>query len=541
MKKIKFPLIQKNDFPVRSIEELREHFDLTKIIGYFMDGKLQIWLEQRYYESEATAIKKLNKTDFDLHKKICDILGVEYHKEDFTFDIDVESDRSKRLSELKQYTSDQEILDKIDDVAFNQEELAYLIDKNIHDIYLCNNTFHIPLRVPNKKYVGIGKVICVIKSKREIDFWVKRIEFVNVEFDSEYREIHTPTPEKLYQLGCNCERNKEYFIARDYFTRAIKAENSNAVLKLATEYMNHGRIGGNIFYEILSFSTKGLNDYLIEYIKKTTAEKEKLSNESFVKAATAGNTEAMKYLGDIEVDKKNYSKSKEWFQKAADAGDTKALMRIAYCYYYGINGYIKDEETAISLYKKAINMEPALAMDSLTKIYEEKKDYTFHHQWFRRLLSDNNIDNGQTDLFFWMLARNNFTLPNYDHAKFASGILIICDNMLKSTAFDDSVNVLMHAAQVCSRLDRFDTAMEFVARAFDAADGWSFYLYRVYECLGDIYKYEGLFENAIKAYKKGISVDLECTLPPYDTLEYGNLPSIVEKLEQCKKQMSLKI
>lgn len=49
---IKFPLKMKNDIEVRDLEGLKENFDIKKVVGYFLDGKLLKWLEARYYEEE---------------------------------------------------------------------------------------------------------------------------------------------------------------------------------------------------------------------------------------------------------------------------------------------------------------------------------------------------------------------------------------------------------------------------------------------------------------------------------------------------------
>ena len=235
-KKIKFPLIVKEDAQVRSIEELRKHFDLMKVTAYFLNGKLQTWLEQRYYDSEAAAIKLLKDSDPDFHKKLCKILGVEYREDTVRVDIDLVKERNRRLNELKQYTSDQSILDKIDQVAFNQEELAYLLDEGIHDIYLCNNSFSIPIRIPNKKYIGIGKVVAVIHSEWEVDFWARRIEFVDVNFNHEYEELCNPSPEKLYQLATIARKNGDIFLARDYYLRAMNAGSIDALTFYSIQY-----------------------------------------------------------------------------------------------------------------------------------------------------------------------------------------------------------------------------------------------------------------------------------------------------------------
>ena len=61
VKKIKFALEMKNGELVRDIESLREYFDIEKVVAAFLDGKLLIWLEDRYYDEEAEAVGKLDK------------------------------------------------------------------------------------------------------------------------------------------------------------------------------------------------------------------------------------------------------------------------------------------------------------------------------------------------------------------------------------------------------------------------------------------------------------------------------------------------
>ncbi len=47
-RRIKFALNLKDGEQVRSLEELQEHFDLEKIIGYYQDGKLLTWLAENF-------------------------------------------------------------------------------------------------------------------------------------------------------------------------------------------------------------------------------------------------------------------------------------------------------------------------------------------------------------------------------------------------------------------------------------------------------------------------------------------------------------
>ena len=128
-RKIKFALELKDGQEARSIDELRKYFDLEKIVGYLHDGKLAEWLKDRFYEDEAKAVNALDINAPDFGKKLCNILGAKY--EDM---VDAEKIvwRKERLEKLKQYTADEEVLSKIDWVAFDQEDLEDIMrEENI--------------------------------------------------------------------------------------------------------------------------------------------------------------------------------------------------------------------------------------------------------------------------------------------------------------------------------------------------------------------------------------------------------------------------
>ena len=65
-----------NGTDVRTIEELRENFDLSSVLGYLTNGKLVTWLEDRYYDNEAMAVRALSTDETDLNQKLMSILGV---------------------------------------------------------------------------------------------------------------------------------------------------------------------------------------------------------------------------------------------------------------------------------------------------------------------------------------------------------------------------------------------------------------------------------------------------------------------------------
>ena len=179
-RKIKFALEMKNGVKVRSnLEELRENFDLEKAVGHFLSGKLIEWLEDRYYEDEAKKLSALDKDSADFRGQLCAILGVEYDGGD---ELDVAT--LERLNEkkifLRQKTDDKSIIDNAARTALNQEDLSYLLDMDEPTIYLCDESFNIPIRIENKKYIGIlGTPKISINANSQADLDAKNISFEN--------------------------------------------------------------------------------------------------------------------------------------------------------------------------------------------------------------------------------------------------------------------------------------------------------------------------------------------------------------------------
>ncbi|MBE6105023.1 hypothetical protein [Anaerovibrio lipolyticus] len=134
-KKIKFALEMANGVQVRTIEELRDNFDQGKAMEYFVNGKLLEWLEDRYYDEEAEAISDIEENAPDAAKKICETLGVEY--EDNGTDMNDVIDAAAKTAKLKKVTNDEAILKNAAYTAFNQEDLADLLDAGVKEIYLC--------------------------------------------------------------------------------------------------------------------------------------------------------------------------------------------------------------------------------------------------------------------------------------------------------------------------------------------------------------------------------------------------------------------
>lgn len=140
-----------NEMEIHSIEELKANFEVNAVLTALNDGTLERFLKSRYYEREAEVISNLRLDDKECLKKLCDILGLDFLK----YSVIVIPESEKRLTEIKQFTEDEEVLKNFQKVAFCQEELATLLSKNEKTIYLCHNTFSIPLSKSGVKYIGV--------------------------------------------------------------------------------------------------------------------------------------------------------------------------------------------------------------------------------------------------------------------------------------------------------------------------------------------------------------------------------------------------
>jgi hypothetical protein len=144
-----------NNNTIHSLKELRENFDAEAVLEAHTNGTLQKWLEQHYYEREASLMQKVSISQPDCLKKICKILGVDYMtaKKMTPEEQAVWDARKKEIAEL---TGDAEILANVSLVAMNQEELAKLLHDGEKKIYLCKDVFSVPIRVANVEYIGFG-------------------------------------------------------------------------------------------------------------------------------------------------------------------------------------------------------------------------------------------------------------------------------------------------------------------------------------------------------------------------------------------------
>lgn len=246
-KKIRFPL-QMNGTDVRTIEELREHFDLESVLGYYINGKLVTWLRDRYYDEIATAIEVLSSDDTELNQKIMSILGVIASEMSKDIDIHELRRRIEKISLLRQLTDDEELINKIDSIAFNQDDLTYIQKKGIKEIYLCKGEFEISLEQTDITYTKIfNPTVSVVGEDVQYQMGMQYYQGDGVEkdykkaFESLSKAADTGNVKALVQLGICYYYGRgtalNYSRAIECFKKAIKSEDEDAYFWLGKCYL----------------------------------------------------------------------------------------------------------------------------------------------------------------------------------------------------------------------------------------------------------------------------------------------------------------
>lgn len=205
VKVIRFPLEMEDGIKVRTLEELKENFSIEKVMLNYANGKLLKWLIDRGYDTEAKKIKEIDNMDEkDIPKYICKIFEVKY---DYKTNLDIKKliNTENKINILKNYIKDETIIEKIDSIAFNQEELVNILSKGEKEIYLCNNTFEICLKKENISYIGIGNPI--------INLNIDDISILNKK-NIKFKDITIKNNDKVIDINEINTRDIEVFVKR---------------------------------------------------------------------------------------------------------------------------------------------------------------------------------------------------------------------------------------------------------------------------------------------------------------------------------------
>lgn len=416
-KKIRFPL-KINGADVRTIEELRENFDLEGVLGYFANGKLVIWLRDRYYNGEADAIENLSSADEKLSKKICSILKVEYSEEVSDIDIESVKRRNEKIALLKQLDESEQLIAKVDAVAFNQDDLLDILDTGTEKmIYLCQGDFEVPLTIKNITYVGIDNPSVLLRAYDNVDFSSLNLKFVDIYYGWDTSSVSSADnlyqAENLFNLGKYDESIKmlEKLVQTDnpracWLLRVIlyfvKNESDRAYnlgkktfdlgdIIACNNYISDAQIAKINLRTLERLSEKGdaIATNTIGCVYSRKGEGKKI--QYYKKAIEQGYFLSEFNLGDCyykgdEVEK-DLTLAAKWYEKAAERGHKFAQNSIGDCYYYG-NGVEENNKKAVYWYKKAAESGIADACEALANCYDDgygvKQDYQKSIEWRRK-------------------------------------------------------------------------------------------------------------------------------------------------------------
>ena len=423
---IRFPLKMKNGAEVRSLDELKENFDLESILGYFTDGKLQTWLADRYYDEKANEVAALSSDMPDLNAKLCKIFEVEYKSESEEPNIDFIQRRNEKLKILCAVTADQNILNNVDFVAMDQDDLYDILDEGTDIIYLYGEKFEIPIFKNNILYIGVNKPIIVFETnKTYYDYDIANISFKNTQFTTSAFPLISKG-EKLFLSG-------KYIEALPYIKKSAENDNPRAMFILSLYFKDgYGAIKINEI-ERKAWLEKAFQykepissfEYLLRYgsanefkqfLTETIDELEVLSinGDIFAKFALAycycnGNCKKEEpsrgialylyaaeqgfalaqyeigndyYAGHYELEE-NEEEAIKWFTKAAKQGLTTAQDRLGYLYY---NGYSVDQS-----YSKAFDWYSLSAEQG-----ESESQFMLGNMYFEGLYLPEDLDNAIT-------------------------------------------------------------------------------------------------------------------------------------------------
>lgn len=182
-RKIKFPLVLKNDVKVRTLEDLQQNFDLEKILAYYENGKLETWLRDRYEDDIAEQVGNIDRNSPEAVNVLCSVLGV---SADNTTGVSLADVRLKneKLDRVKQISDESEVINNYQNVAFSQEELDSIIASGVNTVYIYGESFKILPNTKSIRYVGLNKPKIDFDGHRWIEYHDNGIVIENTDVSS---------------------------------------------------------------------------------------------------------------------------------------------------------------------------------------------------------------------------------------------------------------------------------------------------------------------------------------------------------------------
>lgn len=262
VKKIKYALTMADGAKVRTLEDLRDHFDWPHVLGYFLDGKLAEWLRDRYFDELASSVESLPAESSDLEQQLCHLLGVALEPKETTVDVIRMQRRQEKEALLRQMTADESIWQHGETTAFTQEDLDELIGDGVPVIYLCGEKFTVPADVVQRTYIGIlGRPRIQIDAASPDELEEKGILFEQADLPEPLR-IPEELPEPVRQ---NHKQDKPYVVSGAFQSRLSDEQQQ----KTAVLYEEAQHILGAAVFDI-DISTHSLLDTAREELGRAT-------------------------------------------------------------------------------------------------------------------------------------------------------------------------------------------------------------------------------------------------------------------------------
>ena len=394
---VKFPLKMADGTMVRTLEDLREHFDLTTVLSYYDNGRLTKWLENGYYDEEAKKVSALDADSDDFAKDLCSILGVDYStSEAKQVDLGDISKQNERLERLKEYTADDAILAAIDRVAFTQEEFVDLLNKGITDVYLIDAEFVVPegfeeitYQCVNGAVVKFSKIAGLekaagqgdTKAQMELGRYYEEKNDLDSAFRWYARAINQGDEEALTLLSRFDDDRLDSLVRGpkvvEWYTNAAMQGNLQAQMKLASFYFTKDYWEAIKWYKIAAKQGYAPAQLALgnHYYRR---DKEEKAVKWYRRAAEQGYAPAQLELGDCYLIGSGIEKDKEeaikWYRSAEEKGCAEAQYDLGDCYLNGWGVEI-DREEAIKWYRKAAEQGFTLAQEELHKCEEFDRLY----------------------------------------------------------------------------------------------------------------------------------------------------------------------
>ncbi|MBR1442683.1 MAG: SEL1-like repeat protein, partial [Firmicutes bacterium] len=413
-RKIRFPLQMKGN-DVRTIDELRENFDIESILGYYVDGKLATWLRNNYYISEAESVEALSSEDPKINAKLCAIFKIEYSEEENSSDIETAKRRKEKLTLLRQDTTDESLISKVDAIAFDQDDLFDIFDMGTEKtIYLYKGEFEIPLTIKDITYIGIGDPIVYLRAYDNVDFNSLNLKFIDIKYAWDISGTTSADKQRQAEDLMDLGKVKEAIeimkpLAETGHPRAkyVLYEITESKIYL-NNYDIYNQVSTENKYKIAKkLGSKGdkFAQYLegICYIDGIGVEKDlSKAKEIHSELAKTGHSFAQYYYADglrfSRYGKKDTDEAIKWSRKASEKNNPRALFQLANMYNNG-ESVEKNANEAINLFIKSgelCNMHSyrSLGMNFYHKYSDHaiKQDYIEAIRWFNKCISEGYAD-----------------------------------------------------------------------------------------------------------------------------------------------------